>query len=171
MLIDLIRAIVRRDGTPLAMLDAAPRLATEAVRRGATRQDPTSWYFEAITHYVYAGDTALHVAGAAYDVPAATRLLALGADPDARNRRGATLLHYACDGVPDGPMWDPAAQAAVVALLSASGADANATDKSGVAPLHRAVRTRCAAAVRALLDAGADAWLPAAVLRRSTSRA
>jgi hypothetical protein len=30
-------------------------------------------------------------------------------------------------------------------------------DKSGVAPLHRAVRTRCAAAVKALLDSGADA--------------
>ena len=30
-------------------------------------------------------------------------------------------------------------------------------DKSGVAPLHRAVRTRCAAAVRALLTNGADA--------------
>ena len=29
-------------------------------------------------------------------------------------------------------------------------------DRDGVTPLHRAVRTRCSAAVRALLDAGAD---------------
>jgi ankyrin repeat protein len=29
-----------------------------------------------------------------------------------------------------------------------------------VTPLHRAVRTRCAAAVRALLDGGADARYP-----------
>src|SRR6266567_3989913 len=36
-------------------------------------------------------------------------------------------------------------------------------NKSGVAPLHRAVRTRCTAAVRALLINGADA------LARSTS--
>ena len=38
-----------------------------------------------------------------------------------------------------------------------AGADPNAVDKSGVTPLHRAVRTRCSAAVRALLDGGADA--------------
>ena len=38
-------------------------------------------------------------------------------------------------------------------------AEPNALDKSGVAPLHRAVRTRCAAAVQALLDHGADARL------------
>jgi hypothetical protein len=30
-------------------------------------------------------------------------------------------------------------------------------DKSGVTPLHRAVRTRCTGAVRALLEGGADA--------------
>jgi ankyrin repeat protein len=44
-----------------------------------------------------------------------------------------------------------------VASLIASGADPNATDVGGVTPLHRAVRTRCAAAVGALLDGGADA--------------
>ena len=159
-LIDLIRAIVRCDGTAEPLLDAAPHLATETVRRGATREDSREWYFEAITHYVYEGDTALHVAAAAYDVATATRLLALGADPNATNRRGATPLHYACDGVPDGPSWDPVAQAAVVRLLVASGAYADAIDKSGVAPLHRAVRTRCSEAVRALLDGGAVASLP-----------
>ena len=55
---------------------------------------------------------------------------------------------------------DPVAQAAVVRLLVASGANADALDKSGVAPLHRAVRTRCSEAVRALLDGGAVASLP-----------
>ena len=39
------------------------------------------------------------------------------------------------------------------------GADPNAVDRSGVAPLHRAVRTRSLAAVRALLD-GAHARQP-----------
>jgi ankyrin repeat protein len=38
-----------------------------------------------------------------------------------------------------------------------AGANPNAEDKSGVAPLHRAARTRCAAAVRALLVNGANA--------------
>jgi hypothetical protein len=32
----------------------------------------------------------------------------------------------------------------------------NAPDKGGTTPLHRAVRNRCAAAVAALLDCGAD---------------
>ena len=103
------------------MLDAAPPLATEALRSGATREDPSNWYFEAITHYVYEGDTALHVAAAAYDVATATRLLELGARPNAANRRGATPLHYACDGLPGSAAWDPAAQGAVVTLLIASG--------------------------------------------------
>src|SRR4029079_4483947 len=36
------------------------------------------------------------------------------------------------------------------------GADIHAQDKNGATPLHRAVRTRCAAAVQCLLKAGAD---------------
>src|SRR5204863_981576 len=44
---------------------------------------------------------------------------------------------------------------AVIRLLVKAGADPNALDMSGVAPLHRAVRTRCASAVRALLENGA----------------
>ena len=158
-LYELIQAIARRDGTALAMLEARPSLARVSVAAGATRENPKDWFFEGIGHYVYAGDTALHVAAAAYEVPLATRLLALGADVNAANRRGATALHYACDGATDDAAFDDA-QYAVVALLIASGSDANALDKSGVAPLHRAVRTRRAAAVRALLDGGADASMP-----------
>jgi len=40
--------------------------------------------------------------------------------------------------------------------LIAAGADPNAFDANGTPPLHRAVRNRCAAAVGALLDGGAD---------------
>ena len=74
----------------------------------------------------------------------------------ARNRRGAEPLHYAADGAPGAPAWDPDAQYAIVEVLIAAGANPNAKDKSGVAPLHRAVRTRSTAAVRALLAGGAD---------------
>jgi hypothetical protein len=52
---------------------------------------------------------------------------------------------------------EPEAQSATIAYLIQAGANPNAKDNSGVAPLHRAVRTRCAAAVRALLVSGADA--------------
>ena len=44
--------------------------------------------------------------------------------------------------------------------LISVGADPNAVDSDGVAPLHRAVRTRSLAAVRALLDGGANARQP-----------
>ncbi len=65
-------------------------------------------------------------------------------------------MHYAVDGNPDGPRWAPDAQRDVIACLIAMGADPNACDNSGVAPLHRAARTRCFAAVQALLENGAD---------------
>jgi ankyrin repeat protein len=110
-----------------------------------------------IEHYLYEGDTALHIAAAAYRLPIVRQLLTAGADVGARNRRGAEPLHYAADGIPGSPTWSPGAQAATVTGLIEAGADPNATDKSGVTPLHRAVRNRCAAAVNALLDGGADA--------------
>jgi ankyrin repeat protein len=44
-----------------------------------------------------------------------------------------------------------------VEFLIGAGADPNSADKGGVTPLHRAVRTRCTPAVRALLSNGADA--------------
>jgi len=44
--------------------------------------------------------------------------------------------------------------------LLRAGADPNATDKIGATALHRAVRTRCAAAVRVLLAFGADPRRP-----------
>jgi ankyrin repeat protein len=87
------------------------------------------------------------------------RLIDMGADVRARNRRGAEPLHYATDGVPGSRHWNPRAQAETIAVLIGAGADPNAVDESGVAPLHRAVRTRCAAAVRALLENGADSTL------------
>ena len=59
-------------------------------------------------------------------------------------------------GMPGSSCWNPSAQAATIACLIEAGADPNATDMGGVTPLHRAVRTRCAAAVEALLAHGAD---------------
>jgi Ankyrin repeats (many copies)/Ankyrin repeat len=138
------------------MLDAVPGLAIARARNGATRQHAQEHYFDQIQHYLYGGDTALHIAAAAYRFEIAPQLIALGSDVRARNRRGAEPLHYAADGMPGSPGWNPSAQAATIACLIHAGADPNAVDRSGVTPLHRAVRTRCAAAVRALLDGGAD---------------
>lgn len=156
-LMPLVRAIVADDSAAaLALLTATPALATACLATGASRQEAKTYFLTPIGHYVYAGDTALHVAAAAYRTDIVEKLIAMGADVHARNRRGAAPLHYAADGGPGSPAWNPSAQAATIACLIAAGADPNAADSSGVAPLHRAVRTRCAAAVRALLDGGAD---------------
>jgi hypothetical protein len=143
----------------LDLLTAEAGLARARVEGGATRADAKANFLAGIGHYIYAGDTALHIAAAAYRVEVAERLIGLGAEVRARNRRGAEPLHYAADGNPQARRWDPPAQAATIERLIAAGADPNARDNSGVAPLHRAVRTRCAAAVAALLEGGADASL------------
>ena len=153
----LLRAIASGDAPRASRLVlASPRLASGASAVGATRQSATSYFFEETQHYVYAGDTPLHVAAAAYRTDIAQELVRRGADVSARNRRGAQPLHYACEGHPGSASWAPSAQAAVVEYLLRAGADPNAIDKSGVTPLHRAVRTRCASAVRVLLAHGAD---------------
>lgn len=114
-------------------------------------------YEPGMVHWVYAGDTALHVAAAGYRVEIAKLLLAAGADPAAaKNRRRSQPLHYAADGHSDSPSWNPGRQVAMIRLLLRSGANLDAHDQNGATPLHRAVRTRCAAAVKCLLAAGAD---------------
>lgn len=107
-------------------------------------------------HQLYAGDTPLHLAAAAFRPALVRELLDADADVSARNRREAQPLHYAVDGGPGCRTWDPAMQREVVVTLLAAGADPNAVAKGGVTPLHRAIRNRCAAAVEALLEGGAD---------------
>ena len=114
-------------------------------------------YESEIAHWIYAGDSALHVAAAGYRVEIAGMLLASGADVGlAGNRRRSQPLHYASDGFLDSPSWGAARQVAMIRLLLKAGAHLDAQDRNGATPLHRAVRTRCAAAVKCLLDAGAD---------------
>jgi ankyrin repeat protein len=137
-------------------LSANPALAISSLIVGATRQETSTYFFADIAHYMYAGDTALHMAAAAFQRQVAELLVEHGADSRARNRRGAEPLHYAADA----NRWDPAAQAETIEFLVSVGADPNALDRSGVSPLHRAVRTRSLAAVRALLDGGANGRRP-----------
>jgi ankyrin repeat protein len=156
----LFAAIASRDDVGITrMLEQSPELATRPLPDGATRQDPAAYFLVPIRHYVYAGDTALHVAAAAYHRGLAETLVAQGAAVRARNRRGAEPLHYAADGHPGADFLDSNAQRELLSYLIDAGADPDTIDKSGVAPLHRAVRTRSSGAVSALLDKGADPLL------------
>lgn len=114
-------------------------------------------YLVELVHWLYVGDTPLHLAAASIRGSAARLLLRHGADPNATNRRGATPLHYACDPRPNsGGTWDPAAQVELISQLFAAGANVDAVDRGGITPLHRAVRARSPAAVRELLRHGAQ---------------
>jgi ankyrin repeat protein len=155
--VDFVRVVVDGDLDELSKrLAASPSLATTSSDVGATRGDASTFFFADIAHYLYAGDTPLHMAAAAFRRRVAELLMAHGADCRAKNRRGAEPLHYAADA----NRWDPTAQAAMIEYLLSVGADPNALDRSGVAPLHRAVRTRSLAAARALLDGGANPRQP-----------
>lgn len=154
---DFVRLVVREEIDRVAQcLADDPALAVTGAAEGATRRESSAFFFPDIAHYLYAGDTALHMAAAAFRRPVAELLVAHGADCRARNRRGAEPLHYAADA----HHRDPIAQAETITYLVSVGAHPDALDGSGVSPLHRAVRTRSLLAVRALLDAGAGVGRP-----------
>ena len=159
-LLALFRAIASRDDREVALrLDQSHDVAIRPIHIGATRDYAKTYFLPSIHHYVYSGDTALHFSAAAHQRRLAESLVIKGAGVRARNRRGAEPLHYAADGGPAANGWDSVAQSDVITYLIEAGADPNALDKSGVAPLHRAVRNRCSMAVSALIDNGADPLL------------
>src|SRR5947199_6087398 len=148
---NVLTAIVDDDRKAVkALLEADGGLAARLIRK-------PKLYDSKIFHWIYVGDTALHLAAAGYRVEIARLLLAAGADPNAaKNHRRSSPLHYAADGFISGPAWDAKRQVATIRHLLCKGADIHLQDKNGATPLHRAVRTRCAAAVRCLLRAGSD---------------
>lgn len=152
---DAILTAILDDDCPRAreLLKADAGLATCLIREARLYQSK-------IFHWIYAGDTALHLAAAGHRVEIVRLLLATGADPNsAKNHRRSGPLHYAADGYINGPSWNATRQLRTIQCLIEAGADINAQDKNGASPLHRAVRTRCAAAVKCLLEAGSDARL------------
>jgi ankyrin repeat protein len=147
----LLYAIVYDDcKKTAALLKRDPSLAMELV-------DQPRLYRGPLGHWLYAKDTALHLAAAGYRCEIARDLLKAGTDPNAaQNMRRSRPLHYAADGNPGNENFDPARQVKMIQLLLKAGAEIDAPDKNGATALHRAVRTRCAQAVECLLKAGAD---------------
>ncbi|HEY3853958.1 MAG TPA: ankyrin repeat domain-containing protein [Verrucomicrobiae bacterium] len=150
----ILAAIVEDDrSTVRKLLATTPGLAT-------MRVDKARLYDSKILHWIYVGDTALHLAAGGYRIEIVRVLLAAGADPNSTaNHRQSGPLHYAADGRLGHPSWEPKKQVETIQCLLDAGADINAGDKNGDTPMHRAVRTRSAAAVKYLLQRGGDATL------------
>ncbi len=151
---DMLTAIVEDNPNAVAaLLQADGGLASRLIRK-------PKLYDAKIFHWIYVGDTALHLAAAGYRVEIVRLLLAAGADPNAaKNHRCSSPLHYAADGFISGPAWDARKQVETIRCLLDAGANLHLQDQNGATALHRAVRTRCAAAVRCLLRAGSDPTL------------
>src|SRR5260370_35317994 len=138
----LFRAIASGEADrALRLIDGTPRLAVTQTKTGASRQTSLPYFPDAIQMHVYAGDTALHIAAAAYRADIAEALVAKGAIVGAKNRRGAQPLHSAATGNPKAKHWDPDAQVATILYLIDARADPNAAAKNGPTPRHRAPRT------------------------------
>jgi hypothetical protein len=136
-----------------SLLRDEPSLATAPIRQAKLYQTK-------IAHWIYVGDTPLHLAAAGYRVEIVRLLLASGADPNSSwNHRQSAPLHYAADTCLTRKAWSADRQVETIRCLLEAGAKINAPDKNGATPLHRAVRTRGADAVRFLLDAGSDPLL------------
>ena len=126
-----VRAVIDGDvGAATALLKTNPELARETFEAGATRSDAAPFFYRDIAHYAYQGDTALHMAAAAFQPSTARLLVRKGAALDARNRRGAEPLHYAADT----NRWNPTAQARVISCLLSAGANVHARDANGATP-------------------------------------
>ena len=155
-LIELMRAIAQHDQAGVAaLLETDDGLASARLNAGATRQQAVEFFLTEISHHVYQGDTAVHVAAAASEPEIIRALVGRGGPVDATNRRGAQPLHYAVDGTPRS-VQEQDAQRQTVSVLIELGADPNVTDKNGTTPLLRAIRNRNAEAVEVLLDRGAN---------------
>src|SRR5678816_250297 len=89
----LIAAIVEDDAKAVkGLLLADAGLATRLMEKSKLHDS-------GIFHWIYVGDTALHLAAAGYRVEIVRLLLKAGADPNAAgNKRRSTPLHYAADG-------------------------------------------------------------------------
>ena len=97
---------------------------------------------------VHSGDHALHIAARNGDIQTVQLLVDCGADENALNEDGQTLLHTAAGGWKDCPE--------LCSILLKLNAKIDAVDKDGNQPLHLACKRRHAATGNLLLSHGAD---------------
>src|SRR5260370_37973810 len=120
---ELVAVIIAGDAAKVSrVLAESPALAVACFQSGATRQTEKPYYLDQIGRYIFAGDTALHIAAAAYQTEIVRKLITAGADVHARNRHGDEPLHAAAVGLPGSRTWNPSAQAATIVCIIKAGA-------------------------------------------------
>ena len=156
----LLTAIVD-DDLPLVrkLLKTDRELAVERVQKAVL-------YQSGIFHWLYVGDTALHLAAAGYRETIVRALLAAGADPNAAaNHRRSGPLHYAADGYIVGPAWDPKSQVKTLRTLLKGTPALTIWRATRMAPRH------CTApSARAAPPPSVACSTPALIRRRRTCR-
>src|SRR4051812_29687126 len=111
----IFEAVLKDEGAVAGLLAVFPELSRLRMT--------VDYLVEEIPHWLYIGDTPLHLAAAGLRTAAAATLLKNGGDVNAENRRGATALHYACDPRPNTTTaWNPKAQVELIELLIQNGA-------------------------------------------------
>jgi ankyrin repeat protein len=137
--------MMRRSAAEHAMLEAAASGDLEAVER-MLADDPTL-----ANASLKSGNTPLRQAAKKAHEEVVARLIAAGADVDARGHYGWTPLHAAA-------LYDnkPEARRRVIEMLVGGGADPNARDEFRRTPLHLAVAEGSVSAAAELLARGAD---------------
>ena len=134
--IEAILTAILDDDPPTVekLLKTDPRLATALI-------DRPRLYQSKILHWIYVGDTALHLAAAGHRVELVRLLLDAGADPNSTsNHRQSGPLHYAADGCISGPCWNTKSQVKTIQCLLEAGCDATLKNKPGSTPFHLAVQ-------------------------------
>lgn len=101
------------------------------------------------------GYTPLHMAVRSLHVQAAKKLLAAGADVNAKDRHGATALHMVLLAGGDAKEMKQRRES-LTALLIENGADAKAVDERGKSPLHMAAIRGSIELLDLLAKAGAE---------------
>src|SRR5260221_1910992 len=125
----LLQAILDDDRARVeALIAGACGLALRRVERARL-------YLETILHWIYVGDTALHLAAAGYRVEIVRRLLAAEADPNAAaNHRRSGPLHLAMQNTGHGGNGATAAidaQRQIIAAFLAAGVSPALRDGKG----------------------------------------
>jgi ankyrin repeat protein len=109
------------------------------------------YYDSPISHWMYTGDTAMHLLCAAKQIEGINQLIDNGCGINTNNnRRKSTPLHYACEYIFEQDVYDQEQQEKLILKLIELGANINAEDKNGNTPLMTAIRSRALKAVQVL---------------------